>query len=60
MSSNAKPDADKANKQNASTKSSETTPNSTPESDEKLYCICTQKAYGTMIACDNEVSIASS
>ena len=60
MSLNTNPDADKANVQPAATKSSETTSDSNPESDDKLYCICTQKAYGTMIACDNEVGIPSS
>jgi hypothetical protein len=29
------------------------------KSHDKLYCICAQKAYGRMIACDNEVSSSS-
>ncbi|KEQ75981.1 hypothetical protein M436DRAFT_30906, partial [Aureobasidium namibiae CBS 147.97] len=29
-------------------------PETTSDSDDRLYCICAQKASGTMIACDND------
>jgi hypothetical protein len=64
MCSNTETDADKANTKATPTKVSKATPTKIPEvtleptaeSDEQLYCICAQKSYGTMIACDNDVS----
>jgi hypothetical protein len=64
MSSNTNTDADKANKKAtptkpiAPTKPSKIRSKRTSKSTKKLYCICAQKAFGTMIACDNDASIA--
>jgi hypothetical protein len=62
MCSNTDIDADKASKKATSTKPIKPTKSSkirskhTQRSPDELYCICAQKASGTMIACDNEVS----
>jgi hypothetical protein len=56
MCSGTATDAEKANTKATPTKPPEVTPKPTAEPDEKLYCICNQKSYGTMIACDNDVN----
>ena len=64
MCSKTTTDIDKVNEKVTSTKRIEPTKPSkimskrTQKSHDKLYCICAQKAHGTMIACDNEVCIA--
>ncbi|KAI4851365.1 hypothetical protein E4T44_02178 [Aureobasidium sp. EXF-8845] len=56
MCSSTNTDADKATptKSIGPTKLSKTLSKRALKSSEKLHCICAQKAYGTMIACDNE------
>jgi len=56
MSSNTNTESDKADEQGVPTKSSRATSEASSDSDDRLYCICAQKASGTMIACDNDVS----
>lgn len=56
MSSNTNTESNKADEKATPAKSSNATLKTTPHPDDKLYCICAQKASGKMIACDNDVS----
>ena len=58
MSSNTNTKFDKTDEKTTPAKSSNAAPKATADPDDRLYCICAQKAFGTMIACDNDASIA--